>query len=246
MHKLPSSTRRLFLLVPLVGSILAGCGSPEPADVVEKAKRIHELRKEADDCWARWLQSQNNPDGPDLAALKRSIACHEETTRITPAACPVCFANHARGLTNLGAYYENQLRALEPKLESLSGDEKQELQAKIDEYREEMFKAFQLSNRQFENYFESARQTSTPVDPDFYRWVLFNCEFLRDFHKALYYLDLYVASVQLTDEGKKNAEHHRTSYQLEIKRQQEEKLRQDLSKESGGAKDSQGAANSKK
>jgi hypothetical protein len=208
--------------------VALGCSSAQPVTAVEKAKRIAELRREADEQYAVYRQSVNDPAGPDLAALKRSIECHEETTRIAPDTCPNCFARHAEGLTNLGRYYQGRLRPLEEELAKAEGGRKAQLEAEIAECRSAMTSAFARANRQFENYFEMSRGMNQPVNPDLYLPVMINCEFVKDYAKALYYLDLYAATVDLNDEGKKKADGLRAEWTSELRRAEEEKLREEL------------------
>ena len=79
-----------------------------------------------------------------------------------------------------------------------------------------------------ENYFEMSRGMNQPVNPDLYLPVMINCEFVKDYAKALYYLDLYAATVDLNDEGKKKADGLRAEWTSELRRAEEEKLREEL------------------
>jgi hypothetical protein len=95
-------------------------------------------------------------------------------------------------------------------------------------YKEEMKGYFQRSNQQFQVYYLMCRRNNEPEDPETYLWVLRNCDVLEDYSGALHYLELYVATVNLTEEGKKNAEKLRTYYKEGQRRKEEESLREEL------------------
>jgi hypothetical protein len=105
-------------------AFLLGCGSSEPLTEVEKAKRISELRKEAKEQLEIYHQSASDPDGVNLEALQRYVELQQETTKVAPATCPVCFIYYGDGLRRMGLYYQNLVIALEGGLETASPGEK--------------------------------------------------------------------------------------------------------------------------
>lgn len=215
-------------LVAFTTVLIAGCSSNETLSPAEKAKRVTVLRKEAAEQLAIFSASADDPDGVDFDALSKYVELQGETTKIAPATCPLCFSNYAEALSRLGLYYNTLVRAAERDLKDASGQEKADLTERAARYRKKMNESFRESTRQFQNYFMSCRSNGQPVDPEMYRWALRNSEFLQDFHKAIYYLELYEANVTLTEEAKRNAEKLRASYRREIERQEEERLRREL------------------
>ncbi len=221
------NTPRLLISWALV-AFLVGCSSSQQLTEVEKAKKISELRKEAKEQLEIYHQFATDPDGVNLDALQRYVELQQETTKVAPATCPVCFVYYGDGLRRLGLYYQNLVFAMENGLEKASPGEKAELQQKIAKYKEEMKGYFQRSNQQFQVYYMMCRRNNEPEDPETYLWVLRNCDVLEDYSGALHYLELYVANVNLTEEGKKNAEKLRIFYKEGQRRKEEESLRQEL------------------
>jgi hypothetical protein len=219
-------------LLPALFVSAWGCGGNEPLNEVEKAKLITSKRKEAEDQLAIFLQSEQNAEGADFEALMRYVELWQETTKIAPATCPICYANYATALHRLGRYYEVVVGAMAQEMEKSEGAEKAALEAKGNEYRGKMLKAFEQSNQQFQNYFENCAQSSQPVGSDAYRYVLRNCEYLKDYNRALYFLELFIQNVPLNEPSRKEAESLRKSYQDELRRQQEEEFRKELKKDS--------------
>lgn len=209
-------------------SSVVGCGSSEPLDEVGKAKKIAQLRKQAEEQLAVFIQSSEDPDGVDFEALEKYVELHAETTRIAPATCPLCFAYYAEALSRLGLYYRTLVVAQEREIQSARGDEKARLEDRRARSRQQMLEAFRNSNRQFENYIQSCRATGQGVDPERYWWIVSNSEFLEDYTRALYYLDLYAANVSLSEPDKRNVEGLRASYLREKERLEEERMRLDL------------------
>lgn len=228
-----STFRDVFLgiswgLLPWLVAVSVGCSSNEPLSEVEKARKIAQLRKQADEQLAIFQQSSGDPGGVDVDALLEYVRLQGETTRIAPATCPRCFAGYAAALSRLGLYYEELLRAYEEALETAPPDERPDMETKMERYREKMLESFRQSNNEFNKYYASCRRNNEPIDPETYIWVLRQCEKLKDYYRALHYLDLWVASVRLTPEQERSAERLRVSWEAEIQRLEEEKLRREL------------------
>lgn len=211
------------------GWSLSACSSTGDAlDEREKAKRVQELRKRADDALARFAQSGEDPKGADLDSLLRYVEFEGETTKLLPGTCPSCYQRHAFALARLGLYYRDLSRAFAAEASKAPPSEKKALEAKVQTYRKEMLESFASASRQFESYFRTAAANSQFIDPEAYRWLFRIYEHLEDYSRALYYLDLYTSSVVLTEEGKRNAEELRRAYRSEIRRLEDERLRREL------------------
>jgi hypothetical protein len=209
-----------------------GCGGTEPLNEVEKAKLITQKRKEAEDQLAIFLQSEQDAEGADVDALLRYVELWQETTKIAPATCPICYANYATALHRLGRYYETLVGAMATEMQKVQGAERADYESRIAAYRGKMLEAFSQSNQQFQNYFDTCAQNSQPVGADAYRYVLRNCEYLKDYNRAIYFLELFIQNVPLTEPGRKEAEKLKKDYQDELRRQQEEAFRKELKKDS--------------
>jgi hypothetical protein len=231
LTKLLARSFRSLALIASVG--LPGCGGPSGAaryegmTAPEKARELTKLRREAEDQLALFDQS----GGANLEALERYVELHHETTQIFPADCPICFLNYGVALSRLGLYYNTLVLKLEEEQDRAPADEKPELDEKIAKYREVMTRQFKLSGQQFEVYFRNETNPSAGA----YYWVFRQYSALKDYQKALYYLDLYEANMTLGPEDKKNAAALRRRYEDMIRRAEEEELDRELRREEPGS-----------
>lgn len=229
---------RRALLAAVLSSLglwlFLGCRSQDPLlDEQEKAKRVQVLRRRADEALARFVASNDDPKGADLESLMEYAELEGETTKLLPSTCPSCYQRHAVALLRVGRYYETLALAYDQEASRASASEKRKFQAKAEDARKQALEYFANSRRQFENYLLTSRNNSQWVDPDAYRVLFQICEQLKDYQRALRYLDLYTANVVLTDQDKRNAEELRQAYLREIQKQEEERLRGILKGESG-------------
>ncbi len=214
--------------------LFLGCRSQDAyLDEHEKAKRLQVLRKKADDALARFVASNEDPKGADLDALLEYAELEGATTKLLPRGCPSCYSRYALALRRVGRYYETLALAYEQEAARASPAERGKLEAKAGDSRKRMLEYLAESRRQFENYITTSRGDGQWVDPEAYREIFEISDQLKDFRRALYYLDLYTANVVLTEQDKRNAERLRESYVRELAREEEEKLRRAL-KEGGG------------
>lgn len=208
---------------------VAGCGSSEPMDEATIAQLITQKRKEADRQFGLFRQSSEDPRGVDIDALKRYVELHGETTKLAPDTCPLCYQRYGDALHRLGLYYRTLVEALEEEAKRTADPEEQaDLKERAEKARKEMLNAFRSSTLQLENYFNLCRLMGQPVDPLMYYGVVLNSENVRDYNRALYYLDLYMANTDLTEDDQRRAKELRKEYLRERNRLAEDRLREEL------------------
>jgi tetratricopeptide (TPR) repeat protein len=196
-------------VVAALGIGLAACeSSPDSASSVrEGAKRVNQLRREAEECFAKFERS----NGQQLEYLECFAEKHRQTTEIypSPQTCPDCYLNYGRGLRALGNYY----RVLEEKLEAEILDVSRSEQAR---YRDAIERAiakkqnyYSTSNTILEQYL-AAFPDRQPIA---HFWVAQHGYELGDYDKAVRYLERFAsASPELNEVEEKEVERLRNLY----------------------------------
>jgi len=210
-------------------SLLFGCKtSYDKMDEVEKAKLLHQLRKQAEEQLGRFQKSEEDPSGVDIDALLKYVELHKQTTEIAPSSCPNCFALYGQALGRLARYYQTLVEAFENDLKTAPPEEKPSIEAKIKKYRQEVVETLQRSNRQFQVYFNNSGEI---VNPYWYFWVVSQYEMLEDYRHAIFYLNLYAESFNLNEDQRKEVADLKKTYQEKQRRQEDADLRRELEDE---------------
>jgi hypothetical protein len=226
-HAMALVSRRTHATITLISliSLFPGCStSYDTMDEVEKAKLLHQLRKQADEQLGRFQKSEEDPSGVDIDALLKYVELHKKTTEVAPSSCPNCFALYGQALGRLARYYQTLVEAFEMDLKSAPSQEKPAIEAKIKKYRQEMVESFQRSNRQFQVYFNSGEI----VNPYWYFWVVSQYEVLQDYRRAIYYLNLYAGSYNLTEDQKREVAQLKKTYETKQRQKEDEDLQREL------------------
>jgi hypothetical protein len=227
---LPPPTRRLILTLLVLLAAIPGCGgSSKYADLdpYGRATLITELRRKSDKEYEVYIQS----GGGKLEALEESVRLEEETTKIDPATCPGCFYRHGRRLKDLAGYYRILVAKFAEERAKTPPGERAELESKIEKYTRLTEDLMQQSVGQLERYVRAGE----PLDPEAYYALVVQCDALKDYERALHYLDLYEANVALGPEAKKNADIHRRRWMDARNRRNMEDLEKQLEIEDSAA-----------
>lgn len=122
---------RFFTALCVTASVAAfsiGCSSTDGSEGMtpqEIAKRVNELRDEADACLTRFYKnSEDRAIGASLDDLLCYVEKNRETTELFPAPsdCPSCFARYGEGLRMLATWYRTLSLKQESELKRLGND----------------------------------------------------------------------------------------------------------------------------
>ncbi len=221
------------VLCGLIGGV-AGCsGAPAKLNAVEKAKLVKELHEEADRQFDLVRITENEPEGINEKALFEYARLWGQITEIMgPSDYPLAYANHAGALTRVGMYYQTLALLNEKELETAGASEKASIEAKVKKFNAEAMKSFAKSNRQFDLYFQGP---GVNPDPATYKWAVGNSVNLKDWRRAIDYLDRLEASGGLSELGKKEVAQLRREYEENLRRKDEKELENELNRDRGGA-----------
>ena len=179
------------LRVPALAVCFAASVSCHPGASVtglspkESARRITQLRNEADACLERFKQSR----GVALEELECFTEKQYLTTQLQGATdCPLCYLNYGWGLRLLGDYHRTRLEKIEEMLADASAAEAGALESKASEAREVVEEYFSRSIEMFELYIRTPGRHIS----DSFLWLSDNSQFLGDYEKAARYLDDYL------------------------------------------------------
>jgi hypothetical protein len=220
--------------LPLLLVLLAGCTTPEATDYdkykdmdsVEKAKLISKLRKQADSALERFRISDGDLKGVDFAALEEYTRLQRETTLLySPAECPPCYENYGQGLYMEGVYYLDLRKALEKELAKAPPASQEELAAKARKYESLAHDRFRLSLRQLEQYLRSG---TVSLNLRVYQFASQMYAELRDYNRAIHYLDLFAQQAPLTEQDKIKVNNWRLGYERENERQRQREFEEEL------------------
>lgn len=227
------STRARCALLCLIFAAFSGCGgTPNPRDLSaeDRAKLVKKLRDEAEYQFGEYQRTAGDPAGTNEKALfAYRDAWRQITELMGPSDFPLAYANYGGALSRVGLHYKTLAQAIAESLKSAPPGEQAALRSDLKRVTAEAMKSFQLSNRQFEIYFQSPQGS---LDPKAYSWAIGNSENLGDWRGALKYLELLEASGGLSEQGRQQVATLRKEYSENLRRQEEQELERELK---GGA-----------
>ncbi len=223
---------RFSSLLPLLFAWAVGCGggsNPRDMDAFTKAKKVRELREEAEYQLGLFLKSEGDEKGVNREALFAYRDRWKDITDIMgPADFPGGYAQYGEALSRVALYFRTLSQLYEKDLRDASSDsEREEAHIGMEKSRADAVKNFALSSRQFEIYFQASQNQ---LDARYYRSAIGNCEYLKDYRGALRYLELLEGSGALSDRGKGEVAQLRKQYNDALRLQEEGDLDREFNK----------------